>query len=351
MSNDAVRLTARHWDSEEPWQIGRGRYWLELPAVQRRLNEKVSGRPEIDWVQYTLEHHLAGWLPLPHCLSLGCGTGQLERRLSAAGAFVICDALDIAPNSIARAAQQAQAAGYNVRYAVQDLNQVQLPVGHYDAIWSAGATHHFERLEHVFAQVAAALKPGGLFVLNEYVGPSRFQFGPRQQGIIQACFDLLPAACRQLTPEALGQGRPLNRGVGWVIRRVWDRLLDGDLLETVWRRAQRAWSRRVGGQVLKTTINLPTVRSVQAVDPSEAVRSAEILPLLQHHFSIVEIKPLGGSILQFLLADIADNFMDERGQRLLDMLFTIEDTLMTNGELPSDFVYVVAAPQTRTKTA
>lgn len=318
--------------------------------MQRRLNEKVSGHPEVNWVQYTLEHLLAGRLPLAHCLSLGCGTGQMERRLAVAGAFVTCDALDIAPGSIARAAQQAQVAGYNIRYTVQDINQVQLPVSHYDAIWSSGATHHFECLEHIFAQVTAALKPGGLFVLNEYVGPSRFQFGPRQQAVIQACFDLLPAAYRKLTPAAGGQFAPLDRGVGWVTRRVWDKLLDGDLLETVWRRTQKAWSRRAGGQVLKTTINLPTARSVQAVDPSEAVRSAEILPLLQHHFSIVELKPLGGSILQFLLAGIAGNFMDEAGQRLLEMLFAIEDTLITNGDLASDFVYIVATPRTRPKT-
>ncbi len=31
---------------------------------------------------------------------------------------------------------------------------------------------------------------------------------------------------------------------------------------------------------------------------------------------------MGGSILQFLLADIAGNFRDEEGQQLLDMLFS-----------------------------
>jgi len=50
--------------------------------------------------------------------------------------------------------------------------------------------------------------------------------------------------------------------------------------------------------------------------------------------------------LQFLLADIAGNFaQDEAGERLLKMLFAIEDTLIEVGALPSDFAYIVAAPK------
>ena len=103
---------------------------------------------------------------------------------------------------------------------------------------------------------------------------------------------------------------------------------------------------RTGSGLEKSTANLPTARSVIAVDPSEAVRSAEIVPLLRQHFDILEYKPLGGTILQFLLADIAGNFQrDETGPRLLEMLFTIEDTLIDAGHLDSDFAYIVAAPK------
>ena len=84
-----------------------------------------------------------------------------------------------------------------------------------------------------------------------------------------------------------------------------------------------------GAALEKTTANLPTERSVIAVDPSEAVRSAEIVPVLQQYFDLVELRPLGGTILQFLLADIAGNFQqDEAGAQLLEMLFAIEDALI-----------------------
>lgn len=121
---------------------------------------------------------------------------------------------------------------------------------------------------------------------------------------------------------------------------------DGDLLAAVGRRLRLLRAARAGVALEKTTANLPTARSVIAVDPSEAVRSAEIVPLLRQHFDIREYKPLGGTILQFLLADIAGNFEpDEAGARLLEMLFAIEDALIDAGHIESDFAYIVAAPK------
>lgn len=112
------------------------------------------------------------------------------------------------------------------------------------------------------------------------------------------------------------------------------------------RRLRLLRAARTGAALEKTTANLPTERSVIAVDPSEAVRSAEIVPVLQQYFDLVEYRPLGGTILQFLLADIAGNFQqDEAGAQLLEMLFAIEDALMAAGHLDSDFACIVAAPR------
>jgi SAM-dependent methyltransferase len=339
--------TADHWSAEGAWQSGRGLFWLELPAVQRRLNTKVSGRPEVDWVRHTLEHHLSGKLPLGRCLSLGCGEGGLERQLAALGVFAACDAFDLAPGSIAKARELAEQSGYEtIQYTIQDANSMELPRQAYDAVWSSGATHHFEHLEHVFKQVAGGLGPGGLFVLNEYVGPSRFQFPPYQRQVIQACMDLLPLGYRRTAPAVLQERSSTqgSRNPAWLARRVVDKCRDGDLLAAVGRRLRMLRATVTGAPLEKASANLPTERSVIAVDPSEAVRSADIVPILQRSFEILEYKPLGGSILQFLLADIAGNFETDEGQRLLQMLFDIEDGLMATGDLSSDFAYIVATP-------
>jgi SAM-dependent methyltransferase len=342
LGSDLGRI-ADYWSAQSTWDEISGIYWSQVPLVKQRLHAKVSGDPHTDWVDYTLQRHLAGRLPLSRCLILGCGRGGLERRLADSRAFAAFDAFDVASGSIAEARDCVRRAGYtNIRYRVQDANQVKLPLGHYDVVWSSGSVHHFERLEHVFVQVARALKPGGLFVLNEYVGPNRFQFPVLQRHIIQACWDLLPPHYREPVPAALTrrvQVASRRQGLIWVIGRAWDKLRDGDLLRAIWRRLMLRLGKVEAG------VRFPSARDVAATDPSEAVRSCEIVPLLRRHFQVIEFKPLGGSILQFLLQDIAGNFRDEVGERLLGMLFAIEDALMASGDLASDFVYIVAVPR------
>lgn len=348
MNDIDLRRAADHWSGENTWETSSGLYWLQLPAVQRRWNIKMSGRPDSDWVDHALSVHLAGRLPLARCLSLGCGTGGLERQLAALGAFDACDAYDIAEGSIEKARQAAAAAGYqNINYAVGDLNTMRLNQAKYDAVWAAGSVHHVQGLEHLFEQVATALKPGGLFVLNEYVGPTRFQFPARQRQVIQACNDLLPEKYRRIVAARL-QVEPLHLGaasVPSIARRFAAKLKGGDLIPALRRRIQRFRALRTGTRPLRTTADLPTASSVAAIDPSEAVRSADIVPVLHRYFDIIEYRPLGGTILQFLLADIAGNFQAEEGERLLQMLFAIEDALMEAGDLSSDFAYIVARPR------
>jgi 2-polyprenyl-3-methyl-5-hydroxy-6-metoxy-1,4-benzoquinol methylase len=345
-----LRATAQHWEKQGSWQPGRGQFWLELEAVQERSNRKVSCDAGKNWIVYTLERHFAGRLPLQQCLSLGCGEGGLERELASLGAFVHCDACDIAEGSIQNARQTAKTAGFhNIDYAVAELNSIELCAERYDAVWAMDSVHHVKNLEHLFAQAASALKPNGLLILNEYVGPTRFQFAARQRQIIQACNDLLPPDYRRIVTARLQQETSLIRETGRksFARRLVAKVLDGDLVPALRRRLERSGARRAGVRPTRTSVHLPVANSVAAVDPSEAVRSADIMPVLRQHFDIVEYKPLGGAILQFLLADIAGNFETKDGERLLPMLFGIEDVLMEIGDLPSDFAYIVARPQMR----
>lgn len=347
MSNTDLKRVADRWSNEDTWETP-GLYWLQLDAVHRRWNMKMSGRADADWVDHALNVHLAGRLPLARCLSLGCGTGRLERQLAALGAFVACDAYDIANGSIQKARQAAAEAGYEqITYYVDDMNTIGFAQAQYDAVWAAGSVHHVTELEHLFDQVAAALKPGGLFVLNEYIGPTRFQFPARQRQIIQACNDLLPDEYKHVVAARLQlkSRQPGAAGRRSLMRRLIAKLKDGDLLPALRRRAQRVKAQQTGKPLLRASANLPTAASVAAIDPSEAIRSADIMPVLREYFDIVEFRPLGGAILQFLLADIAGNFETGEGAQMLEMLFEIEDALMDYGDLPSDFAYIVAQPR------
>ena len=94
-------------------------------------------------------------------------------------------------------------------------------------------------------------------------------------------------------------------------------------------------------------MTIPSPARVALADPSEAVRSAEILPVVSQHFEIVQRSDAGGSLLQYLLHDIAGHFGsdDPAALAVLRLLFSVEDTLLEVGDLQSDFALVVARPR------
>lgn len=62
--------------------------------------------------------------------------------------------------------------------------------------------------------------------------------------------------------------------------------------------------------------------------------------LIERIFNVVEIKKYGGTILQLLFKDIARNFLkdDEETQNFIQLCFKIEDELLENKEIQSDFI-------------
>jgi 2-polyprenyl-3-methyl-5-hydroxy-6-metoxy-1,4-benzoquinol methylase len=324
-------------------------WWDAGPEIQKYRNRRVSGNPEVTWVQYTLSKYFDGRLPLARCLSLGCGNGGLERQLASLGAFEFCHAYDAAEGAIQWAKKRAGQLGIdNIDYRIADVNELTLPAATYDAVWISLAMHHFEALEHINLQIKSALKPGGLLILQEYVGPSRFQFPSRQKEAINLCLSLLPRPYRIRTRNAVD--REIRRSVQVrrdFVRRLVDKIRDGDLIGAISRRLL-LYRQSFGQQVSeKKFVTFPTARDVIASDPSEAIRSDEIIEVLQRYFEIVEKKDWGGNIVQYLLADIAGNFIDdklEHGQAYLRMILNIEETFLQTGELESDYTYIVARP-------
>lgn len=325
--------------------------WNAIPEVARHINLRISGDPEVDWIEHTARTHFAGRLPLARILSPGCGAGQLERRLARRGVVAAAYGYDVAPGAIEIARREAADAGLSdLHYDVADLNTLELPPRHFDAVWIELSLHHFAELETTLDRLAASLKPDGLLVFNEYVGPSRFQFGPRQKAVINHCLNLLPERYRQTSSDFVAgeaERASLNRGATWLIRRAFDKVRDGGLIDALRRRLSARRARRAGAGLLKTSVSFPTERDLVAADPTESVRSADIMPVLKARFDIVEYRPWGGTLLQFLLGGITHHFIDEdlEAIRLLRALIDLEWALILAGELESDFAFVVARPR------
>ncbi len=351
MSRDTT-TTVEFWNEyfKRQSENSPGLFWWDAgPDLYEYRNIRVSGDPQVDWTRYTLKKYFDGQLPLDRCLSLGCGTGQLERHLAKLGTFRQCDAYDITTGAIEMAKDLARKNGFeNITYRLADINTLTLPHNSYDAVWISMAMHHFEELEYVCRQIQKTLKPEGLLILEEYVGPNRFQFSEYQKDVANLCLSLLPARYRVRDERAADRELSLpNYGTKWIISRFVDKLKDGDLLGAMRRRLSTYRAQLDGQLPTKLEINFPTVSDVVAADPTEAIRSEEIVSVLQDYFEIIEKKDLGGNLLQFALADIAGSFTqgDNQARDFLRMLINIEDTFLECGEFESDFAYVVARPQ------
>ncbi|MDB9411855.1 hypothetical protein [Microcystis aeruginosa] len=151
-------------------------------------------------------------------------------------------------------------------------------------VFASMSAHHFSELEHIYSQVRTALKPNGFFVLNEYVGPTQFQWTDEQLVLINDLLKILPNKYREYI--------------------------------------------FLPGQIKQSVFKL-TIDEMNSIDPSEAIRSAEVLPLLDNYFNIVERIDYGGTILHQLMQDIVGNFALDKEQdiALLNLICYLEETL------------------------
>lgn len=233
-------------------------------------------------------------------LTLGCGGGEFERGLAQYRFAREHDAFDIAEGAIHKAVDAAREAGLtHIRYEVADLNRVALARNRYDVVFGLSAIHHISALESLFAQVRESLKPGGYFLLDEFIGPCQFQWPDAQLDAVNQVLAQVPEQFRR------------RRGPPWGI---------------------------------KTAVSRPTIASMNAGDPSEAIRSAEIVPLLKDYFEVIEFRGYGGSLLHLVLEGIAGNFLpgDPVATEWIERLSEIEDQLILNGKLGHDFAVIIA---------
>ncbi|NKL63121.1 class I SAM-dependent methyltransferase [Rhizobium leguminosarum] len=177
--------------------------------------------------------------------SICCGTGILERWLDERYRWrkVKIDGYDISEGSL-KIARGLAGPSSRVQYRQSDANQMNIGNGVYDVVFAHGALHHVENLEHCLEATDRALKHGGLFYVNDYIGPSRFQWTSVQT---------------QRANEFLA-GIPDE----YLARRDIFKVDPTELAE---------------------------------MDPSEAVRAGEIEAAVREQFDVLEVIPRGGTLL------------------------------------------------------
>jgi 2-polyprenyl-3-methyl-5-hydroxy-6-metoxy-1,4-benzoquinol methylase len=261
------------------------------------MNRGATGDPGIDWINHSASL-LAHFKKPIKALSLGCGFGVIERVLRRGDFCQLVHGVDVAEGAIEGARKTAEAEGLDgLTYEVADLNTAKFPAETYDAVYVHAALHHVFQLEHLLDEIKQTLKPTGLFVVYEYVGPSQMQFPRRDLTLADAFLNAIPERYRSM--------------------------------------------RRLKG--IKTEAFRFSLNMMNSSDPSESIRASEIIPLTASRFELKHFRYVGGTLLLLIFGEIAHNFKEDDAEvmPLVKALIALDNFLIDNKVLPSYHVYMV----------
>lgn len=348
----ASRKVRRYWSKQEPPTETTGGF-LYSPITRPYILETAYGHDAVEPYRHSqtwgwdilVDRHLAGHR-IQRVLSLCCGFGHAERILVPRLPDLLeCRALDIAPGAVSAAQRLANDAGIaNLHYEVSDLNSYAWEPEQYDLVIANGALHHLCNLEEVLAGVRKTLKPGGLFSSCECVGPNYQDHSPRQLELINSAAFLIPQELRLRTGHAWHHHPRIFR----TLSRLYIAALRED--QPQWSRWKQAVARIARAMVTRPAFDFGVVHiSPKSLylqtDPSECIRSADVLPIVRKTFPTAEIRPMGGGLLEFALDEQFYEKFDssnERHRRDFEFLCDMERHYMSTGEIGSDFVLIIA---------
>lgn len=149
-------------DNREP-QLDKGRVARSFSASCGTYEEHAS-------VQRGLADHLAGLVAgcdrrWRQGLEIGCGTGYLSWKLVENAALEKLYLNDLAPELCSYSAARLVKQGLEVQTLAGDIETLTLPAG-LDLVISSSTLQWIEDLDALFAKIAAALAPGGLFAFS-----------------------------------------------------------------------------------------------------------------------------------------------------------------------------------------
>lgn len=273
--------------------------WWSIPAIRERWNQRITGHAGTSYEPWLAQHYAVQY---PQCrvLSIGCGNGSHEMLLAQQPHIHSVTGIDLSPVKIAEARQAAQDAGIsNVSFVAGDLFGIALQ-GPYDMVLFHSSLHHFRELEKILGELVPSwLSPNGLLVLFEFVGPTRFQWTAHQLDAANQLLQSMPHSLRT----------------------------------------------RIGSTLTKNRIYRPGILRMRINDPSESVRSADIMPMVNRLYHTEYQVSLGGTLLQLVLQDISHHFVqpDSVAADWLQQAFSTEDRFeQETGQV--DFIFGIYRP-------
>lgn len=352
MTNELIKVS-KYWSGNE---ISRdsGNFYMS-PITRPFIIESAYGKDFVteykDNRYFAEDIFIAKYLSnkkIESVLSLCCGFGSVERRfVSQLPDIKLCIGIDIANDALEQAQKRALEEGITcISYRFADLNNYSWEQQEYDLVIANGALHHLNNLEGVLEGIHRVLKPGGILYACEYVGPSYQDQSARQLQIINAAAFLVP-------PELRGKkGLPYfnNKRLFLFMSRLLSITSSSENPQwPYWKKIVVRLLKRLFQQNHNDldfgVVHVSPKEYLLRTDPSEGVRSSEIIPLVKQYFPNTEVRPFGGGIMQHALdKDFYNHFNNKNLLHLksLEMLYYLERHFMDTGEIDIENAYIIA---------
>ena len=266
------------------------------------LYERAIARPQTGSLEgYNLDRVGRRYLtPAPaRMLAIGSGMAFVEEHLLRQGYAGHITAYEMSGAAVEKARARFAEAGLSDRIEMRsaDVLHEDLAPGSFDAVFVQAAIHHFDRIEEMYALMHRVLRPGGLLVYDEYVGPDHHLYHPE----VLAIMDEINAC---LAPQYR-----------------WDVL----------------------AQHTREMVPRPSLEWMLQHDPSEGVHASRILPLTYQWFDVIDRADYGGSIMRPFFTGILPNFdfSDPRDQTVASLIVLIEQLLTRHSIIPHYHTSVV----------
>ena len=120
-----------------------------------------------------------------------------EKKLTKRQRLLVWNAVNDPTLTFSEAAKKA---GFNhFHYFAADIDRFGFPESKYDIVLFDASLHHVKKLDDTLSRVHRTLKPDGCLVINEYIGPDRFQWTKNQLKAANSALMTLPEKFRRIT--------------------------------------------------------------------------------------------------------------------------------------------------------
>ena len=260
------------------------------------LYEHAIARPQTGSLDgYNLDRVGRTFLTPPpaRMLAIGSGMAFTEEHLLRQNFAQHITAYEMSATATERARARFAEAGLSDRIELRaaDVLEDDIPSASFDVVFVQAAIHHFSRIEEMFQLMHRVLRPGGLLVFDEYVGPDLHLWHPEVVALMEEL-----NGC--LAPQYL-----------------WDSNVQATRHEGP--KPSREW--------------------MLQHDPSEGVHASQILPLTYQYFDVIDRADYGGTFLRPFFSGLLRNFnwSDPKDQTVARLIIIIEQLMTRHSLLPN----------------